>query len=165
MKILIAKRGLPTELILVVNGCCYEIKDVVVGYDYSSFTPGTQVPLSDLPTKTEQRLVVEDDLGVETWYDPEQWVVVPFDAKVFQALRNDPTRYIVQGDALVENPNWQSPIVTVPDPPTENAGGYEAVERLPPDTPGEDTAFKLLMSGQLRKVVTEKMKRIKDQAR
>jgi hypothetical protein len=125
MKILIAKKTTPIELTLIVNGCCWGIKDVTVSYSYKDFKPGMQVPRSKLKPITEKRLVVEDDLGIEYWFDSEQYVIVPFEAKVYQTIRNDPLRYILQetpeGWSLISNPDWQEPVVTIPEDHIESS--------------------------------------------
>ena len=114
MIIFIIERGTPIKLNIFPTAEDYGVKPVTVGYDTSSFKPGEKVPISKVPTITEDRLVVTDALGTEYWYSPKEYLALPFDAVIYQAMRVDPTRYILnEKDQLVPNPDWQEPYVIV----------------------------------------------------
>lgn len=120
MIILIAKNSTPIELKLIPNGCCSSVKDVTIGYDLSGFSPGHKVKKSDLPRITESRLVVEDVLGTEFWFDPKEWRVVTFESKLYQDALQNPSKYTISRDQLVVRPDWEEPLIIIPDPHIES---------------------------------------------
>jgi hypothetical protein len=126
MIIFIVERSAPIKLNIFPTAESYGIKPVVVGYDTSGFKPGEKIPVSKVPTVTEDRLVVTDTLGTEYWYSPKEYLALPFDSAIYQAMRADPTRYILnEKDQLVLNPDWQEPYVVIEERWADSFGDLE----------------------------------------
>lgn len=122
----------PAVGILFQDGCCWEVKPVVIGYDISRAIPGSRVPISQLPTITQEKLVVEDNLGNTFPFELSQYFVTDFTVEIYQQLMKYPGKLRVPETAvgaecvLEINPDWQEEVVFIPlessEPPDEDTG-------------------------------------------